>query len=202
MTPVEIADLIDRLKGNYALSAIGLALTVNENAEELMRQAGVSVEDAIRVSRSKGHGDYQLPIAPYVKGAETAHDQQKAMVQSWLELSVLHVGHQMAVNSYFDKAPVLQFFRHIRNGVAHGNRMNVRPVKNKRGKEQKWTDVTWRTFVIRLYMDAAAIGGVLRGGDALMLLDDVADHLRSLKWVDGENGEKGQWVATPKITEE
>ena len=29
-----------------------------------------------------------------------------------------------------------------------------------------------------------------------MLLDDIADHLRSLKWVDGENGKKGQWVAT------
>lgn len=30
-----------------------------------------------------------------------------------------------------------------------------------------------------------------------MLLDDVADHLRSLKWVDGKKGQKGQWVATP-----
>lgn len=196
MTPVEIADLIDRLKGNYALSAIGLALTVNENAEDLMCQAGVSVKDSIRVSRSKGYDKYELPIAPYVQGPETAHAQQKAMVQSWLELSILHVGHQLAANSYFDRAPVLKFFRHIRNGVAHGNRMNVLPVK-KKGKEQKWTDVVWRTFVIKLYMDAAAIGGVLRGGDALMLLDDVADHLRSLKWVDGKKGKQGQWVATP-----
>lgn len=63
MTPVEIADLIDRLKGNYALSAIGLALTVNENAEDLMCQAGVSVKDSIRVSRSKGYDKYELPIA-------------------------------------------------------------------------------------------------------------------------------------------
>ena len=46
-----------------------------------MRQAGVSVKDSIRVSRSKGYDKYELPIAPYVKGAETAHEQQKAMVQ-------------------------------------------------------------------------------------------------------------------------
>ncbi len=180
MTPVEIADLIDRLKGNYALSAIGLALTVNENAEDLMRQAGVSVGDSIRVSRSKGYGKYELAIAPYVKGVETAHEQQKAMVQSWLELSILHVGHQLHSNKYFDKAPVLVFFRHIRNGVAHGNRMNVRPPKDKNGQE-KWEEVKWRTFEITPHMDAAAIGGRLRGGDALTLLDDVKDHLRSLE---------------------
>lgn len=135
MTPVEIADLIDRLKGNYALSAIGLALTVNENAEDLMCQAGVSVKDSIRVSRSKGYDKYELPIAPYVQGPATAHAQQKAMVQSWLELSILHVGHQLAANSYFDRAPVLKFFRHIRNGVAHGNKMNVLPVKKRQGAE-------------------------------------------------------------------
>ena len=46
-----------------------------------MRQAGVSVKDSIRVSRSKGYDKYELPIAPYVKGAETSHEQQKAMVQ-------------------------------------------------------------------------------------------------------------------------
>jgi len=195
--PADIADLIDRLKGYFALSAIGVALTVHSDAEELMRQVGISVDDSIRLSRTKGYGDYELPLTSYARGSETTHQQRNAMLQSWLELTILHVGHKLAVYNYFDKAPVLVFFRHIRNGVAHGNRMNVRPDRDKKGREKEWKEVKWGNFEIKPYMEAAAVGGLLRRGDALALLDDVAVYLRTLQWKDGVDSSDGRWVSVP-----
>lgn len=39
----------------------------------------------------------------------------------WLSGALLAVGDALAAHGYFDRAPELEFLRHLRNGVAHGN---------------------------------------------------------------------------------
>src|SRR5690348_2437283 len=43
----------------------------------------------------------------------------------WLIGSILAVGDALKDNDYFDHAPELELVRHLRNGVAHGNRFNI-----------------------------------------------------------------------------
>lgn len=44
----------------------------------------------------------------------------------WLAGALLTVGDALAVAGYFDRAPDLEFVRHLRNGVAHGNKFHFR----------------------------------------------------------------------------
>jgi hypothetical protein len=51
----------------------------------------------------------------------------------WLASALLAVGDASAENDYFDRAPELEFVRHLRNGIAHGNRFDIRdPERLKR----------------------------------------------------------------------
>jgi hypothetical protein len=43
----------------------------------------------------------------------------------WLAGSLLKLGDVLAQNNYFDRAPELELVRHLRNGIAHGNRFKI-----------------------------------------------------------------------------
>jgi hypothetical protein len=43
----------------------------------------------------------------------------------WLAGSLLAVGDAAKAHEYFDRAPELELLRHLRNGVAHGNRFKI-----------------------------------------------------------------------------
>jgi hypothetical protein len=48
-----------------------------------------------------------------------------SLKQVWLAGSLLSLGDALAVNLYFDRAPELELVRHLRNGIAHGNRFRI-----------------------------------------------------------------------------
>jgi len=43
----------------------------------------------------------------------------------WLSGAVLAVGDALSAHHYFDRAPELELLRHVRNGIAHGNRFRI-----------------------------------------------------------------------------
>lgn len=43
----------------------------------------------------------------------------------WLAGSLLRVGDVLSKHNYFDRAPELELVRHLRNGIAHGNRFRI-----------------------------------------------------------------------------
>jgi hypothetical protein len=45
----------------------------------------------------------------------------------FLMVSVTLIADHLSRNSYFAKTPELEFLRHVRNTVAHGNRFNLIP---------------------------------------------------------------------------
>jgi hypothetical protein len=46
--------------------------------------------------------------------------------RSWLSGALITLGDTLAEHDYFDRAPVLEMVRHLRNAVAHGNRFEIR----------------------------------------------------------------------------
>lgn len=43
----------------------------------------------------------------------------------WFAGTLLRVGDALAQHNYFDRAPELELLRHMRNGIAHGNRFRI-----------------------------------------------------------------------------
>jgi hypothetical protein len=43
----------------------------------------------------------------------------------WLAGSLVRVGDVLSKHNYFDRAPELELVRHLRNGIAHGNRFRI-----------------------------------------------------------------------------
>ena len=63
----------------------------------------------------------------------------------WIAGAILALGDALAAESYFDKCPDLELLRHLRNGVAHGNRFNLRNGEPRRpahftGPDQRLLD--------------------------------------------------------------
>jgi hypothetical protein len=87
----------------------------------------------------------------------------------------LNVGDELARHSYFDRTPELEYFRHIRNALGHGNKFHFT------GKEPV------RPASFRGRMLSSALNGqsvvfeYMGPGDAMDLLDHIERHLRQLK---------------------
>ncbi|AHK36010.1 hypothetical protein Pd630_LPD16051 (plasmid) [Rhodococcus opacus PD630] len=175
VTALEIADLIERLKGHFVLTAVGLSMAVSPDVDRLLAEVGVSLDDPIAVRRHGGP-DYVLPIRPTIEESQTDNDRKLDVIDAWLDLAIFRVADELEQHNYFDKAPILAFLRHVRNGLAHGNRFDLRPgnwmqVEAKYGKLQ----ITEKLNGERVL----GSGGFLKRGDALALLDDIAAHLRT-----------------------
>ena len=46
--------------------------------------------------------------------------------RAWLVSALVVLGDHLAAEDYFDRAPLWEMVRHLRNGVGHGNRLEIR----------------------------------------------------------------------------
>jgi hypothetical protein len=109
----------------------------------------------------------------------------------WLAGSLLAVGDALARNSYFDRAPELELVRHLRNGIAHGNRFHIQksdkltefPAHNR----DAWSKRRPGSMIFEI---TPALDGTrvlfdfMEAGDVLKVLYDVGVYLKRLG--DGE----------------
>ena len=181
MTAAEIADLIDRLKGHFALAAVGLSLVSSPTAERHLNEIGIVLDDPIQLRQRDSH-DYHLPIRDAVELASHDPERQRAVLDAWLEMAILRIGDELGQQHYFDKAPVLIFLRRVRNGLAHGNKFDPQP-PNAGAKTNGWQSLPARYGGLEITWESQGrvlgSGGLLKRGDALGLLDAVAAHLRT-----------------------
>ena len=103
----------------------------------------------------------------------------------WLTGSLLAVGDALTKHDYFGRAPLFELVRHLRNGIAHGNRFHIRPVDklkypahngdaDYRGPNSSLFEITpalnWRPVLFE-FMGA---------GDVLDLLQSVGARLQRM----------------------
>jgi len=53
-------------------------------------------------------------------------DMATELDRAWLVSALVVLGDRLASEDYFDHAPLLEMVRHLRNGVVHGNRFEIR----------------------------------------------------------------------------
>jgi hypothetical protein len=82
-----------------------------------------------RLPSKAGEGTYfSLPY--YLEWARNAPPDE--FERTLLGGALITLGDSLAAHGYFDNAPELELVRHVRNGVAHGNRFNI----TRRGRER------------------------------------------------------------------
>lgn len=121
----EVGNLAMRLATGYYAHLAAIQVAADPRAEELCPppQPGISTSVA-PVMRKDGTAhvfDFRYHLRLVRSDRHIAGDLERI----WLTGALLNVGDALAQNDYFDRAPVIELLRHLRNGVAHGNRFNI-----------------------------------------------------------------------------
>lgn len=61
----------------------------------------------------------------YLQQASSHPVISEELERIWFTGAILRTGDVLATHKYFDRAPELEVVRHLRNGVAHGNRFRI-----------------------------------------------------------------------------
>jgi hypothetical protein len=122
----------------------------------------------------------------YLGQSNTDPNLSLALHHVWLAGSLIRLGDALALNSYFDRAPELELVRHLRNGVAHGNKFRIdNPSKLKKFPAHNrlaWVRSDLKTdFEITPKLQGCSVLFEFMGpGDVLDLLKSVNIYLRNL----------------------
>jgi hypothetical protein len=87
---------------------------------------------------------------------------------------ILNIGDELSRNGYFDKTPELEFFRHLRNGLAHGNTFHF-------SRNEPSRPAAFRGRSISRSLDGQqVVFGFVLPGDVLDLIDHLERHLATI----------------------
>lgn len=170
-----IADLIDSLKDQYVAQSIGLIAVNQRGYHDLLRASGYDFGTTLPQGRRDNTMYRSLP--PFWDAIDRCANNPEFNLNYLGGLLTVHtswVGDRLGQHKYFDKAPTLEFFRHLRNALSHGNRWHFTNNEPRR-------PATSREFEL----DASLHGQTvlfeyMLPGDVFDLFDDTAAHLRSL----------------------
>jgi len=106
------------------------------------------------------------------------------MDRAWCVSSLILLGDRLAAENYYDRAPVLEMVRHLRNGIAHGNRFTLRNPNELSVWPAHMRHAACRSsepFEITPDLDGSAVLFDFMGpGDVLDLLISVSTYLGEL----------------------
>lgn len=92
-----------------------------------------------------------------------------------VQTAFINIGDELSRNGYFDKAPVLEFIRHIRNALGHGNKFHFLGKEPSRAAELRGRALSKQLNGQQVFFDFMALG------DAFDLLEDAEVHLKGLQ---------------------
>lgn len=170
--------------GLYAHSAaLDLALDASPGTALLEAADGIETQSSFVVANDGSMRNYDLT---YVMGLlRTDPELRSARDRSWCVSALILLGDRLAEEGYFDRAPVLEMVRHLRNGIAHGNRFTILKPAELRDWPAHTRDAACqggRPFQVTPELVGTPVLFEYMGkGDVLDLLISVSTHLTSLK---------------------
>jgi hypothetical protein len=175
------------------------ALDVGQLARDMARGYAAHIA-AIRIApRVDGNvlvrliAAYPIDAVQRKDGTQWSFDTQDALIDAvgnqaiaaelprvWLTGSLLAVGDALKDNGYFDHAPELELVRHLRNGIAHGNRFHIQNLDKVAKYPAHNHDASFRHTIFEI---TPALNGqpvlfdFLGAGDVLDLLCSIGLYL-------------------------
>ncbi|TDL44054.1 hypothetical protein [Microbacterium oleivorans] len=135
-----------------------------------------------RMERRDGSARYTL-LPHYLREAQADPD---AVERSWWAGALLTLGDALAEANYLDRAPELELIYHLRNAVAHGNKVSL--TGGGRTRLQRWPannfEAYQRSDPVELTIadeGAPVLFDMLRPADLADLFDSVAQYVACLR---------------------
>jgi hypothetical protein len=131
---VEVAALAQRMVKQYFSHHAAMQIARDKRSDLLMPpvEAGQMVS-LFRIPRDDGNA--MIVHFPHHLQASREPDVQKDFDKVWLVGALLTVGDALGAHGYFGHTPEAEIIRHLRNGVAHGNKFNFKTtVKDATGR--------------------------------------------------------------------
>lgn len=181
--PDEIAGHIEFLKDMYAAGSTVL-LALNDQAFLHHLEHGIGLDQGSTIRLGRKDDTYYEGIDFWgVVGRAKTPEFNLTFMGALLSASVAWIGDQLAVEQYFDarlaagrlRPAELEFFRHLRNAIAHGNRWHF-----VKGEPRR--PASFGAFVLdsSLHAQEGVLFEYMSTGDVFDLLDHLASYLRSL----------------------
>jgi len=170
----DIAMLIDSLQATYAATSTMLVVLKDNDFLNLFRTKGYGHGSKIHLRRTDNTCYEGIDVWESVHAVQKNPQFNLDYLRAHLGTMISWIGHNLTENSYFDKAPVLEFFRHIRNGISHGNTFNLKAAEPRRLAR-------FRSFEITKSCNGQCVlFEYIKIGDVMDLLDKVKVYLRAL----------------------
>jgi len=114
--------LAERLAEGYYSYAAALQVARDPRAKKLIGPAPKGHAVPVGYVGRKDGTNHVFHFSHYLEQVRSNDLLADDLQRSWLVGSLVTIGDVLAQNGYFDRAPELELIRHLRNGVAHGNR--------------------------------------------------------------------------------
>ena len=183
-TPGELADEVNYLKVFFVAGTTGLiALNDPEILTHLERSRGFDRGASVRLGRKDDTYYEGLDFWSAVSTAQSS-TFNLAFMGAMLLASISWIGDKLNANTYFDgrlpvgavRPPELEFFRHLRNAAAHGNRWHF-----VGGEPRRPAAFQRFTLDSTLHGKDGVLFEYLSTGDVFDLFDHLGGYLRDLQ---------------------
>ena len=185
----EIADLTDMLYQGYLSHESAVLVARHPEAYKLSPKVESNQFVPIGRAKKKEGRPVEYSFDHFLRLGSNNPAISEQMERVWLAGSLLTLGDALNKVGYLDRSPLLELVRHLRNGVAHGNRFRIDrpdrlsayPAHNKDSPIRGWDT---RIFEITRELDGQPV-----------LFDfmepgDIAEHLLAVHVYVGRMSDK------------
>ncbi len=119
-----IIDAIEKYKKYNNASSFGIVLLNYPDIFENIQSKGYDAGSTARLGRMDNSYYEGLDLYESINAIRGNAEFNLDYYRMIIIAEISYIGDILARNSYFDKSPLLEFLRHFRNGLSHGNKFN------------------------------------------------------------------------------
>ena len=121
----DAGELAGQLAQGYYTHLASLTVAADPRADRLLPPILPGHLVPIGTVKRKDGTEHTFYFEHFLRLARTDAIIASELERIWLGGSLLRLGDVLAQHQYFDRAPELELVRHLRNGIAHGNRFRI-----------------------------------------------------------------------------
>jgi hypothetical protein len=120
-----VGQLSERLVSGYYAHLAAIHVATDPRAIALAPETKPGFIVPVGFVKRKDGSEHAYHFNLFLAKARDDPNIKLDMERIWLSGAVLSVGDELSAHGYFDRAPELELLRHVRNGIAHGNRFRL-----------------------------------------------------------------------------
>lgn len=169
-----IANTLSNMRDNLAGIASFLATVNHPDYGSLLQRLRLNTGSTISFGRKGGAEYTALDLHASVARIRGNPQFNLDYIGAFLMATVSLVADRLAINSYFNKTPELEFLRHVRNAISHGNKFHF-----LRGEPRR--PACFEAFALSTDLEGSVLfWDFMMPGDVLALFDEIEKQLRAL----------------------